>query len=277
MKASSSKFRTKERKVKKRPTELYHLWREGGAHWYYTSGDVTVSYGGEPYVPAALNRSLVSYDSTTQVSKMTIYAGYLEIPIVQFIAINPVEKIWVQIMRAHRDISPLEVDVIFIGQIKSVSFKGLQANAECVGFEHFLSMPIPKFRYQKTCNWQLYEILAVGGFDFGCRQPKVAIPATVTVDSTGRILSSSTFDDYDDGWFTYGSVEFGDEKRTIIRHEGPEIEMAYRMSGLVAPYLVDVYPGCDRRIETCRTKFGNIDRFFGTPWIPEENPATRVP
>ena len=282
MKTVSSRFRTKETKAKKRPTELYHIWRDlpspNGTHWRYTSGDVAVIYAGQSYVPATLNRSLVSYDNATQISKMTIYAGYLEVPITQYIAINPVEQVWIQVMRAHRDIFPLQVDVIFIGQIKSVSFKGTQANAECVGFEYFLSMPVPKFRYQKTCNWQLFETLTVGGFVLGCRYPKTPIHAVVTVDSTGRILNSATFDTYNpDGYFTYGSIEFGDEKRAIVDHVGTMVEMAYRMISLPSPSTVHAYVGCDRRIETCRTKFGNILRFFGTPWVPEENPATRVP
>jgi len=285
MKTVSSRFKTKETKVKKRPTELYHIWRDlpspNGTHWRYTSGDVAVTYAGLPYVPATLNRSLVIYDSTMQVSKMTIYAGYLEVPIVQFIAMNPVEQVWIQVMRAHRDIFPLQVDVIFVGQIKAVSFKGLQANVECVGFEHFLSMPIPTLRYQVTCNWKLFETRVIGGFTFGCgigvTKISKKVTAAVTLDSTGRILTSATFGlpAYGDGYFTLGTIEFGDEKRTIVSHVGNVVTMAYKMRDLVAGN-VDAYPGCDGRPETCKDKFNNVVNSLWFAFIPQENPAIRI-
>jgi hypothetical protein len=81
----------------------------------------------------------------------------VEDPVLEFVAINPVDIYWVMIMKLHREQLPLEADVIFLGQIKSVAFKGIQADVECVGFEHFLKMPIPTERYQITCNWKVFD------------------------------------------------------------------------------------------------------------------------
>ncbi|MFH3651569.1 phage BR0599 family protein, partial [Acinetobacter baumannii] len=31
---------------------------------------------------------------------------------------------------------------------------------------------------------------------------------------------------------------------------------------------IKVYPGCDKRLETCQNRFNNFSRFRGAPFIP---------
>ncbi|MCJ7663038.1 MAG: DUF2163 domain-containing protein [Desulfobacterales bacterium] len=281
MKTPSDEYTDKEESSKIQPVELYRFWQDGGDEWRYTSGDVAVSYGGGlPYLPATLERSLVKYNAQLEVSTCTITAAHVEDPALRFIAINPVERIWVEIRRLHRDL-PLEAEIIFIGQIKTVSFQGAQASVECVGFEHFLQMPIPAFRYQTTCNWKLFSSFVLGGFTLGCKKPKapLAVPAVVTVDSTGRVLTAVEFGTLPitDGYFVLGTVEFLTEKRSIIAHSGNTITMAYPMRDLVTADLVNAYPGCDGRPTTCRDKFNNVGNSLFFAWIPQENPSLRTP
>jgi len=179
--------------------------------------------------------------------------------------------VWIEISRLFRDQDPLEKSVIFIGQIKSVSFKGVAAEAECVGFEHFLKMGVPLWRYQLNCNHKL--------FDAGCGLVKATykVTATVTLDATKTVLTSATFGGYDAGYFVGGLVEFEGERRTIVAYSGNTITLNFKMINLAGNDSVDAYPGCDGRIETCRDKFDNIDNFLGFPFIPQENPARRMP
>ena len=276
MKDVTEEYIDKEKAARRKPVELYHIWAGAGDQlnvnaWYYTSGDVTVSFGTPPhdYIPAALKRSLVQYDASMEVTKMTLQAAYVEDPALAFISINPVEIIWIEAMRLHRDQVPLEADVIFVGQIKNVSFKGAAANAECVGFEHFLSMPIPRYRYQLTCNWMLFE--------FNCTLIKddYKVETIVTVDATGTILTSTVFSTFDDGYFIFGTVEFGDNARAIVEHVGSVITINFKIKTLVSGNTIKAYPGCDGRITTCRDKFNNLLNFLGFPFIPEENPGLR--
>lgn len=259
-----------EEAVKRQPCELYHFWRDGGEHWRYTDGDVSVTFEEDIYTPATLSRSLIKYNAQLEVTTLTINASYVNDSVLEFMAINPVEILWVSISKLYRDQTPLEASVIFIGQIKNVIFKGITANVECVGFEHFLNQPVPIWRYQLTCNHMV--------FDSKCT--KVAADykttTTVTLDSTGIKLTSADFDVLDDGYFTGGKVVFGDEARTIVGHVGSVITLMYKMQELEDNDSVDVYPGCDGRIETCKDKFNNIINFLGFPFIPTENPALRV-
>lgn len=272
MKSQTIQFTRKEEAAKIKPTELYHIWRVvGNEHWYYTNGDMAIIYGGHTYVPATINRSTVKYDSTLEVTKMTLYAGYVQDPALEFIAINPIEILWISVMRVHRDQSPLEVSVIFIGQIKGVKFQGIKAEAECVGFEHFLKMPVPTDRYQASCNFKL--------FDSGCKLVKSGykVTAVVTIDASGTNLTSATFGTYNPNYFMAGSVEYGNEKRTIVNHDGNVVTMAYRMRNLINGASVDAYPGCDGKPDTCRDKFNNVINSRWFAFIPEEDPALRTP
>lgn len=271
MKDVSANYIAKEEADQRRPAELYHIWRDGGEHWRYTSGDVTVVYDGANYEPATLKRTQVKYDSKMEVVTMEIQAAYLTDAVLEYIAINPMEILWISVMKIHRDQAPLEVDVVFIGQIKTVSFKGATASVSCVGFEHFLKRIIPRWRYQLTCNHIL--------FDTYCALTKATfkIDAVVTLDANKVVLSSATFALQEDGYFTGGEIIFGVEARAIIAHSGTDVTLVYRMNELTDADTVEAYPGCDRKIETCRDKFDNIINFLGFPFLPIENPATRVP
>lgn len=270
MKDVTAAYIAKEEADQRKPVEIYHIWRDGGEHWYYTSGDVTITYDSNDYVPASLSRSLVKYDSQLEVTSMTIDAAYIEDPVIDFISVNPIEILWISVMKLHREQSPLEADVIFIGQIKDVSFKGVQANVKCVGFEHFLKKTIPSWRYQLTCNHQV--------FDTNCSLTAASYKTTetITLDATKTILTGTAFGTKDDGYFIGGEVKFGVESRTIVAHVGTAITIMYKMVDLADTDSVDAYPGCDGRAETCRDKYSNILNFLGFPFIPVENPATRV-
>jgi uncharacterized phage protein (TIGR02218 family) len=270
MKDVTQAYIDKEEAVQRKPVELYHVWRDAGVHWRYTDGDVSVTFGGDVYNPATLSRTSTKYDARLEVTTLEITASFVTDPTLEFISINPIEILWISVSKLHRDQDPLEADVIFVGQIKSVSFKGTTASITCVGFEHFLRQPVPKWRYQLTCNHIV--------FDSKCTlvEANYKTTATVTLDSTGTKLTSATFGGEVDGYFTGGKVLFGDEARTVISHVGSVVTLMYKFRELEDNNSVDAYPGCDGRAETCRDKYNNIINYLGFPFIPEENPAMRM-
>lgn len=270
MKSVSDDYTAEEEKVKRKPVELYHIWEDGGDNWYYTSGDVAVSYDGNTYNPATISRDSVRYNSQLEAQTMEIKVSYLEPATVNFLSMNPVKILWVSCMKLHRDQSPLEAMVVFIGQIKTVGFKGVQAKVNCVGFEHFLKKTIPTWRYQLNCNHNVFDDKC------GLTKSSYKTTTTVTLDSTGLIISSADFGTKDDGYFTGGEIEFGDESRTAVAHEGNDVTLMYRFLGDVDGQSIGAYPGCDGRVETCRDKYSNVNNFLGFPFIPTENPALRV-
>jgi len=270
MRTATVDYIAAEEADEREPAELYHIWRDGGEHWRLTSGDKAETYDGNSYTPATLSRSQVSYNSQLDVTTIQVTTSSLADPVFDYIAINPIELLWISISKIHRGMSPIEVSVIFIGQIKDVSFKGGTAQVNCVGFEHFLKKTIPAWRYQLTCNHQV--------FDTKCALTKASYKTTetITLDATKTILTGTDFGLQVNGYFIGGEVVFGTESRTITAHTGTAITIMYPFVELVSTDDVDAYPGCDGRAETCRDKYSNILNFLGMPFIPIENPALRV-
>lgn len=62
--------------------------------------------------------------------------------------------------------------------------------------------------------------------------------------------------------------------RYISAHLGSTVTLSNQIPELTAGKQVEVYPGCDHTLATCRDKFGNHINFGGFPWIPGRNPFT---
>ena len=137
MKTQSAEFIGKEEGAQRQPAELYHIWR-GSSHYRHTSGDVDMVYDGHTYTPAPIQRRAVTYNEELEVNTIRITMSRLTEPASQFIAVIPTDLIWISIHKLHRDMLVEETTPIFIGQISDISFKGTNAEARCVGFEHYL-------------------------------------------------------------------------------------------------------------------------------------------
>ena len=263
----STEYNRKEVGHEKRPVELYHLWR-GLTHWYYTSGDVSVVYGGQTYTPATIERGTVTFDTKLEVSTLQVTFGRLLDPIIKFVAQNPIDVIWVEVFRAFRDQAPLEVGVIFVGQIQTVAMKGLRGMASCVGFDYYLKQPIPIPRYGPQCNWTL--------FDESCTLSNVSFKVTtnVTVSSDKLTFTSADFGTFGDSFFERGHLEWNGNRRMITSHVGNNVVIRYAILDITNGESVEAFAGCNGEIEVCRDKFDNVPFFGGQPYIPIDNPAT---
>ena len=276
MKTHTQDYIDQEESRKREPMELFHIWREGGVHWRYTSFSSPLSYGGNTFTPDVIQRGSVKYDSQFDVTSLDITFGYLTNPAIEYIAQNPVELLWVEVLRFFEDVAPEEVSVIFVGQIKNVSFKGDSAIARCVGFEHYLHQRIPKYRFQVGCNNDLFDTFCAT--DGGPTKTAYKLTTTITaVDSKGVVLTSTDFGLQDDGYYTRGYIQWGEYFRMIVDHTGNNITIRFSLPGFATGQSIDAYAGCDRQLITCRDKFNNILNFFGHPWIPTDNPATWLP
>lgn len=129
-----------------------------------------------------------------------------------------------------------------------------------------LNVQMPRNLYQPSCSNTL--------FDSACGLARSAhvVNATIEAGSTAaRILCDLS---QPQGWFTQGVIEFLDGgnaglKRTIRLHETDVLLLTLPL--LEAPVTgqrIKIYPGCDKRLETCDNRFNNFARFRGAPFIP---------
>lgn len=129
-----------------------------------------------------------------------------------------------------------------------------------------LSVQMPRNLYQPSCSNTLFDSAC------GLNRSAHAVSTSIDANSTqSRILCNVT---QPQGWFTQGVVEFLDGanaglKRTIRLHETGTLLLTLPL--LSVPKTgerIKVYPGCDKRLETCTNRFNNKSKFRGAPFIP---------
>src|SRR5574340_1021026 len=123
MKTPSSIYTGHEEAATRLPVELYEIWR-GSDHWYYTSGDAAVEFGGHTYIPATIQREAIIGSDQLEASEMSITFAAINPAIAPYLVSAPVSLAWLKILKLFRDQDPLEAVTIFIGQIRTVAMKG---------------------------------------------------------------------------------------------------------------------------------------------------------
>lgn len=167
--------------------------------------------------------------------------------------------------------------VMFRGHIGEVRRGAGAFHAELRGLTEALNRPVGRV-YQKPCSAVLGD--ASCGFDLAT--PGYVHEGPVHRVEEGRAFLLGALSAFEPGWFQRGRLEVlggraaglsGPIKRDGFRADGQRaIELWEPMR--VAPYEGDpvrLVAGCDKRLDTCRFKFGNLLNFQGFPDIPEED------
>ncbi len=166
--------------------------------------------------------------------------------------------------------------VIFRGTLGEIRRGGGAFHAELRGLSEALNRPFGRV-YQKTCD----AVLGDNACGVDLVSPAYSREGSVEAIDGGRSLQ--VWDDgvHAEGWFAGGQVAFLDGeasglseriKRDIPFPGGRRIELWTPLrAGVVAGDRVRLVAGCDKRMATCREKFGNLLNFRGFPDIPEED------
>ena len=169
--------------------------------------------------------------------------------------------------------TPVGAVVIFSGRVSDVSGSRSAVKVDVKSDIELLNVSSPRNIYQSGCMRTLY--------DGGCKvnREKFTVNGRVTANSTtGTELACNLTQA--DGWFNQGVIKFTSGRnaglsRTVKEHKGGRLSFALRLP--FPPQSGDVfkiYPGCDKRQETCGGKFNNIVHFRGFPYIPAADTIT---
>lgn len=169
--------------------------------------------------------------------------------------------------------TPVGAVVIFSGRVSDVSGSRSAVKVDVKSDIELLNVSSPRNIYQSGCMRTLYN--------GGCKvnREKFTVNGRVTANSTtGTELACNLTQA--DGWFNQGVIKFTSGRnaglsRTVKEHKGGRLSFALRLP--FPPQSGDVfkiYPGCDKRQETCGRKFDNIVHFRGFPYIPAADTIT---
>ncbi|MDT1883074.1 hypothetical protein FPK44_20080, partial [Acinetobacter baumannii] len=139
-------------------------------------------------------------------------------------------------------------------------------NASVVSEVDDLKLQMPRNLYTPGCLNTLFDSAC------GLFSADFAVNTTIGPNSTpSRILCDLS---QPQGWFTQGVVEFLEGanigiKRTVRLHESGAMLLTLPLLDMPAiGEAIRVYPGCDKRLDTCTNRFNNRARFRGAPFVP---------
>jgi len=152
--------------------------------------------------------------------------------------------------------------------------------AEMRSLSHVLGQTIGR-TFQASCDAALGDSRC--GVDLN--DPAFKATGTVLSISGDRGFAVSGLSGFAEGWFALGTLQWltgtnTGRKAEVLDHGiiGVDITVAL----LEAPVrsvevgnTFDIYAGCDKRFETCQSKFANVANFRGFPHIPGQNTVIR--
>lgn len=244
------------------PLELYRF-AMGDEQWLYTSADNEVVYVEDEYQPVFIKRGGFTRGGDTRKSTIEIEVS----------ASNPVALLYrtgwlaapmiVTIFRHHYEDN--EFSVLWKGRVTGCRWSGSVATLTSDSVFTLFRRAGLRRVYQVGCPHTLY------GPGCALNEASFRVGGTVSAAS-GNVVTVPAAAGYPAGYFAGGMLKAGAEYRMVTGHSGSTIVLVDAVQAAVAGAAVILWPGCDRSMATCNSKFGNLDNYGGLPFVPAKNP-----
>ena len=173
-----------------------------------------------------------------------------------------------------RDVAAREVQ--FKGSIGELKRADGAFHAELRGLSEILNTPVGRV-YQKPCQAVLGDRTCCVDLSADGYRTEVSVEQV----EAGRVFRFAALAGFDDRWFERGRLEVrsGQAEGLVAMVKNDRVLGGARVIELWEELRMPVMTGdtvlleagCDKRIETCRLKFQNIENFQGFPHIPGED------
>lgn len=262
------------------PFELYKFTRDNVV-WAYTNCEEAIVYGvdfhGAPLTYLAIPIKRGEIEQNQEINKsplkitMSIFADYLE----QYKSSPPTSVTTLTVYRGHFNDS--DVSVVWLGRHVNTKFSETTAELELESVFTSLRRPCLRFRYQRTCPHDLYGE--------GCKadlEDFVVENLELNTISGTDLTFGNLNDGRDIGYFVGGYLVWEDAnyiptRRFIISQDSLTLRLNLPIAGIGIGDSVKVYPGCNRTLDHCNSKFNNLANYGGQPYYPEKNPFAGEP
>jgi uncharacterized phage protein (TIGR02218 family) len=233
--------------------------------YYWTNSDIEIEYNGDTYVPEVVSRSEIPQgeEINRQDIRLTLAADN---PLAQtFFAYPPESVTSVTIFRGEDDGTNDCFLTFWKGRVASTSASDWECSVQCESIFTSLRRHGVRARYQRQCRHALY------GTSCGVSASSFSLTRT-TSSVSGNTVVVSGIDSFPADHFKGGYISYQGITRFIVAHSGNTLTLWRPMPELTGGQSVTVYPGCDRSLTTCNTKFANSENHGGFPWLPNVNP-----
>ena len=245
---------------------------QNGTVFGYTDHDEVISYGGLNYVPApGLQKVKMTLTASSEVSNQELASAWVDAPEEDLLGGKfdsaMVEVAWVS--WRHPQFGRL---VVFTGQLGEVNWTPEGFEVDIVSYMKNLSVNIGNV-FTANCRHTLFSTAKVGHCGY-CGVNKASFTQTGSIASvvTGKwvftISGSQPSGYYSNGLIKFTSGFNNGLSAVIKSHEGNQITLMLPTAFAVnAGDTFEIQAGCDKTLETCKTKFNNIYNFGGFPHI----------
>ena len=248
------------------PIELFDF-RIGVESFLYTTDPDPVTYNALTYQPFEIERTNLNFSAEQRNETLQINVPSTEPLVRKFVNSVPGQRATLTIRRVHRNDGANEVIELWKGTVRTVGFdqNGVRANIAVLPLTSELADSIPRFKYSAVCNHVLYDQACTVAQSLFRHQNEVTGVAGDTITVQGLAAKGS-------GWANGGFIALptGDF-RLVNSHTGDTIRVLKPFPSSPLGLTVEVFAGCDHSINTCSSKFNNVQNFGGFAWVPLRN------
>ena len=280
MKASSPELIALLASNEFRLADLITLTLKTGDVLRYTSLDMPLTYAAATYVPIVMQRGRTRVVTGIEVDSLdlslfpTDAQTVLGNPFLSAAHAGVFDGAELRLDRAYMatwgNTAPGVIN-LFDGRVSDIELDGLEVRLRVTSFLELLNTRMPRNVYQAACINSLYDTAC------GASRAAFAVTATAKAPSSRELISATL--PQAAGYFTQGVIQMTSGANAGLFRNVKLFGSDQFFLSMPLPYAVAVgdtftaWPGCDKSLTTCTSKFSNAARFRGMPWIPTPETA----
>ena len=255
------------------PIRLYRFSR-GPVTWCYCTADKDFTFESRKYKSTAISDGGIrqSGEAAADTFEITVPASN---EIAQmFRGVPPSDDIELTVYDIH--VNDPQAVIKYMGSVYSVKFPAEdRATIICNTDSMRLNVMGLRMTWGRGCSHELFGV--------GCGISSDLYKTSAVVQSkNGLTISSGTFAEQDDNYYSGGYIEWPVgmgllDRRGIVSHTGESLELLGGTDGIGLGATVTVCPGCNRTINNCHEKYANSENYGGHPHQPGKSPFDGTP
>lgn len=236
----------------------------------YVTGGRDMLFGGNLWTALPISDDGVKLTGEVINDALVITAPSDRGPAMLFRNTPPSSALTVTVFNYHDGDFAQQVD--YVGEVTQVNWpRPGVAEITCESLFAAMERDGLRLGWQRACPYALYDPRT-------CGVNKAAyVMNALILSAIDDKVQAAEFATKESGYFAGGFIEWDDitrgvERRAIEHHIGGEVRLFGTTEGLFRGLAVRAYPGCDRSLGSCVSRYNNLTNYGGCPDLDGTNP-----
>lgn len=225
------------------------------------------------WLPSPIGRGAITRTSKVQKATLDITFPRTNVTAQSFRDSSLVQYNKAQVLAVFSNDPDAEVVTKFLGRVVAVKPGLVKITLSCENLFTTMRTKALAATMQRLCGHAQY--FDPGSPYAGCKLVLAdwQVSATATA-SAGRDITVTEAASYDDGYFSGGILEYGGDRKMILKHAGSTLTMLDMPDGIATALgsgsqSVKIAPGCNLTFQMCSAVFQNTANFGGLPFMTD--------